>query len=151
MNFAALMRIGSLEIVAALAIFGFAAARLQPSSAVPARKAKAIDLALTVRDAAVPGDSRRSVAVQLEQGAPAVLGRSSKAEIGVLDPEVSRRHARFDLDGGVLYLSDCGSSNGTFLNGKRVGDEGIEVRVGDDIDVGNTRITITKTEPASWT
>lgn len=152
MNFAALMRIGSLEILGGLVAFGVIAARLRPASALPARKAEAMDLALSVHDASGgPVGRDRRVALQVGQGEPAVLGRSGQAEVGLLDPEVSRRHARFDLDGGVLYLSDCGSSNGTFLNGKRIGNEGIEVRAGDHIDVGNTRITITRTEPTSWT
>lgn len=150
MNFAALMRIGSLEVVAAFALFAVVVSRWQPGGASLARKPKAVVLGLVVRDAAQPG-TKRALDVALEQGTPAIVGRSSQAAAGVLDPEVSRRHARFDLDGGVVYLSDCRSSNGTFLNGNRVGEEGIEVRAGDDIDVGNTRITITKTEPASWT
>ncbi len=51
----------------------------------------------------------------------------------------------------VLYLTDLGSSNGTFLNGKRLKNEGIEVRPGDDIDVGNTRLTVVGTAPQAWT
>jgi pSer/pThr/pTyr-binding forkhead associated (FHA) protein len=72
-------------------------------------------------------------------------------DVGLLDPEVSRRHARFELARGVVYLTDLQSSNGTFLNGKLLGNEGIEVRPGDDIDVGNTRISVVQTEPAAWT
>jgi pSer/pThr/pTyr-binding forkhead associated (FHA) protein len=75
------------------------------------------------------------------------MGRSGYANVELADPEVSRRHARIDLVRGVLYLADEGSSNGTFLNGKPLGDESIELRPGDDIDVGNTRITISGMEP----
>ena len=33
---------------------------------------------------------------------------------------VSRRHARLHIDRGTLYLTDLGSSNGTFVGGKRL-------------------------------
>lgn len=150
MNFAALMRIGSLEILAALIVFGAIAGRLQPGVFAPRRRAAGIRLWVRVREAPGLGPDRE-VQLTVARGDPAVIGRSSQVQVGLLDPEVSRRHARLDLERGVLYLSDCGSSNGTFLNGKRVDQHGIEVRHGDHIDVGNSRITITRTEPISWT
>ena len=150
MTFAAQMRLGSLEILAALAVFGVLAGKLCPRTLAPRRAAAAMDLQLLIREA--PGiGGRREVALTVAGGTPAVVGRSSQAQVGLLDPEVSRRHAAFDLERGVLYLADCASSNGTFLNGKRIDEGGIEVRAGDDIDVGNTRITLLKAEPASWT
>lgn len=149
MSFDAQMRIGSLEILAALAVFGFIAARFRPD-AVPAQRASAVNLLLSVRDAV--GGTPREVAITIGHGeSDAVVGRSSTAQVGLLDPEVSRRHARFELARGVVYLTDLDSSNGTFLNGKLLGREGIEVRAGDDIDVGNTRISVMKTEPVAWT
>ncbi len=148
MNFDAHMRIGSLEILAALILFGAIVAKIRPSA--PAQRVTAMRLLLNVRDAvtAMP----REVAVTVgEQDGGAIVGRSSNAAVGLLDPEVSRRHARFELARGVVYLTDLQSSNGTFLNGKPLGHEGIEVRPGDDIDVGNTRISVVQTEPAAWT
>lgn len=141
------MRIGSLEILAAFAAFAFVASRFPTGEQEP--RAQGLDLRVSVRDAS--RRARQELAMRLDGSGPIIVGRSSAAEIGLTDPEVSRRHARFDFDRGVLYVSDCGSSNGTFLNGKRIGDEGIEVRSGDAIDVGNTRITIMETEPTSWT
>ncbi len=48
------------------------------------------------------------------------LGRGGELEIPVLDPTVSRRHARLrQTDNGVLVI-DLRSMNGTFINGKRV-------------------------------
>jgi hypothetical protein len=149
-NFDAHMRIGSLEILAGLALFGVLAARVRPSSSAARARATAMRVRLNVRDAV--GGPAREVAFALGEGEkPAIVGRSSEADVGVLDPEVSRRHARFDLAKGVLYLTDLESSNGTFLNGKLLGNEGIEVRAGDDIDVGNTRISVMGTEPSAWT
>lgn len=143
------MRIGSLEILAALVLFGAVAARIRPG-AQPAQSLARVRLHLNVRDAGTGGS--REVVVNAGRGEDgALIGRSSSAHVGLLDPEVSRRHARFEVVRGVVYLTDLESSNGTFLNGKRLGAEGIEVRAGDDIDVGNTRISITEAEPVAWT
>jgi len=80
---------------------------------------------------------------------PVVVGRSSGADVPLLDPLVSRHHARLDLDDGVVYVTDLQSSNGTFLNGSRVG-ESIEVRPGDRLDVGGAKVTFVGTK-TSWT
>jgi len=145
---AAHLRVGSLEILGALAVFGVLTARFWPDA--PAEVVPAVTVVLDVRDA-VAGPPRE-LSLQLAAGGePRILGRSSQAHIGLLDPEVSRRHAQIELFKGVVYLEDLDSSNGTFLNGKPVADEGIEVRPGDQIDVGNTRITVMGITPASWT
>lgn len=146
MNFPAIMRVGSLEILGALAAFGLVTARLRPGAF--AAGPKALIVALTVQDA--PGLRRppREVAVTVAEGSACCIGRASQADVELADPEVSRRHARLDLVRGVLYVSDAGSSNGTFLNGKPLGGESIELRRGDDIDVGNTRIIVNGTEAA---
>jgi S-DNA-T family DNA segregation ATPase FtsK/SpoIIIE len=145
MNFAAVMRVGSLEILGALAAFGILAARLQPAR--PADRARALALSMRVREAPALRSAARDVEVTVSEGTPCVMGRSSQADVELADPEVSRRHARFDLVQGVLYVTDEGSRNGTFLNGKPLDGESIELRPGDDIDVGNTRITISGMEP----
>jgi hypothetical protein len=143
------LRIGSLEILAALSLFGVIAARMRPAEKGPS---PALDVHLRVRESAAGGGAARDLTVGLDAESPArLIGRSRDADIALADPEVSRRHARFELVHGVVYLSDLGSSNGTFLNGKPVEHEGIEVRPGDDIDVGNTRISVIGTGPASWT
>jgi pSer/pThr/pTyr-binding forkhead associated (FHA) protein len=77
---------------------------------------------------------------------PLELGRDKGAEIVLHDPEVSRRHARFESHEGFVYLEDLKSSNGTFLNGRRI-TEAIEIRQGDEIDVGTTRILVTSVRP----
>ena len=64
------------------------------------------------------------------------IGREG-CDIVVPDPEVSRRHAAVRaLDSG-LAVEDLGSTNGTFVNDKRV--TGIaELKEGDRLRVGNT-------------
>lgn len=146
MNFTAAMRVGSLEILAALAVFGYIGARIRPG--IPAARPKALTLALVVREG-VSRAQPREVQLALDEGTPAIVGRTSQADIPLGDPEVSRRHARLDLVRGVVYLADLGSRNGTFLNEKTLGDESIELRPGDDIDVGNTRITVLSMGPSA--
>jgi hypothetical protein len=51
---------------------------------------------------------------------PMSLGRSPDNEIAIHDPEVSRRHATITFRGGLHQVEDAGSTNGTFVNGRRV-------------------------------
>lgn len=48
------------------------------------------------------------------------LGRETSNEIVVSDVEVSRRHARLTFQAGTYLLEDNGSTNGTFVDGKRL-------------------------------
>lgn len=48
------------------------------------------------------------------------LGRDPNNEIVIMDPEVSRRHARFVLTGTDYSVEDLGSTNGTLVRGIRV-------------------------------
>jgi pSer/pThr/pTyr-binding forkhead associated (FHA) protein len=133
MTFPAQMRIGSLEILAALAVFGAVVGRRR-FAAAPAGPENLLVL-LSVNG--------RTVKLDIVQGhAPRIVGRSSDADVPLADPEASRQHAAFQVAGGALYVTDLGSRNGTFLNGKRLASEGIELKVGDHVDVGNTRIEI---------
>jgi adenylate cyclase len=49
-----------------------------------------------------------------------VLGRSTQATVRLADREVSRKHSQIDLEGGEYMLRDLGSSNGTYVNGRRI-------------------------------
>ena len=57
--------------------------------------------------------------VELTQ-AELVIGRSAPAGLIIVNPEISRRHARVFYQQGKYILEDLGSSNGTFQNGKRL-------------------------------
>lgn len=59
----------------------------------------------------------------------------------VIDSEfASRQHVLFLNDGNQLFLRDLGSSNGTFLNGRRV--TGEQLKPGDRVTIGEVAIMI---------
>ena len=133
------LRIGSLEITAALAVVAVLAARPRLHGAIEIGSISPMQLGLEI----VERHARRPV-----RGRPSFyVGRAKDAGISLQDPEVSRRHARFSSHDGAVYVEDCKSRNGTFLNGRRIG-EAIEVREGDEIDVGTTRMVVTSVRPA---
>lgn len=68
------------------------------------------------------------------------IGRAPECELVLKDSRVSRRHARLQARGGVLVLTDLGSTNGTRVNGNRVSE--VVLGVGDRIQVGDTSIVV---------
>jgi FHA domain len=48
------------------------------------------------------------------------LGRSLDCDIAIVSPQVSRQHARLELEGDKLIVEDLGSANGTVVNGKTI-------------------------------
>ena len=65
-----------------------------------------------------------------------VLGRGTEADIRLPDTGVSRKHADVQLDGDSVAVQDLGSTNGTLVNGRRVGFQ--ELFDGDVIRVGHS-------------
>lgn len=60
-----------------------------------------------------------------------IIGRDPGCDIVINGPHVSRRHAELSMRGGKLWVKDLGSSNGTFVNGKRT--EEIALKNGDEV------------------
>ena len=59
--------------------------------------------------------------LELNTGAPFVVGRSNDCDLTVPSQRISRRHA--EIHGGgedTFVLKDLGSQNGTLVNGKRI-------------------------------
>ncbi|HEY6275021.1 MAG TPA: DUF1707 and FHA domain-containing protein [Streptosporangiaceae bacterium] len=64
-----------------------------------------------------------------------VIGRSPESDLAVPDMTVSWRHAELRCTAGEWVLTDLGSTNGTRVNGWRVGG-GFVVRPGDHVSFG---------------
>ncbi len=74
-------------------------------------------------------------------GAGVSVGRSSDADIVLDDPYASEFHFRIVVHDGSVVLSDLGSTNGTYVNGRRV-TVPTNLGKGDSIQVGNTILEI---------
>lgn len=70
-----------------------------------------------------------------------VIGRDPRDAIVIHAPDVSRRHARFVVEGTTVTIEDLGSKNGTFIGSSRVVGAR-RVRPGDDIMVGTIRLRL---------
>ncbi len=78
----------------------------------------------------------------LLRGSSITIGRDITNQIQVHDTEVSRHHARIDVnDDKSLRLTDLGSSNGTFINSRKVTSQ--ILRSGDRVQVGGTLMIFT--------
>ncbi len=49
-----------------------------------------------------------------------VIGRAPSNDLCLPDPRVSRQHTEFVWEGERYHVQDCGSINGTFVNGERL-------------------------------
>ena len=58
--------------------------------------------------------------VNLRAGVAATIGRDEHCTVVLHSPQVSRNHAEVLLEGRTALVRDLGSSNGTFVNGRRV-------------------------------
>lgn len=75
--------------------------------------------------------------IDLSRGGSYLIGRE-KADIEIDDDKVSRKHAEIGLYGPEAYvLRDLASTNGTFVNGRRVGEK-VKLRHWDLIRIGDT-------------
>jgi FHA domain len=139
MNFDVRMHLGTLEMTAALLVVAVATIRPNVRAATEIGRHVPLAIDLEIADA---GISRRFAGPT-----PVRVGRAAGG-VSLKDPEVSRNHARLESRDGIAYVVDLESRNGTFLNGRRV-DEPIEIRTGDTIDVGTTRLLVRSVQP--WT
>ncbi|TCO68162.1 FHA domain-containing protein [Caldanaerobacter subterraneus] len=63
------------------------------------------------------------------------IGRSDECDIVIESPYVSARHALIKKRGKRFYIEDLNSTNGTFVNGKRV--KVARIKNGDIITLGD--------------
>lgn len=70
-----------------------------------------------------------------------VMGRSDETDVVIDDPYASEFHLRLVSQENGMMLHDLGSTNGTYVNGRRVSAP-TELRRGDTIQVGKTVMEI---------
>jgi pSer/pThr/pTyr-binding forkhead associated (FHA) protein len=56
---------------------------------------------------------------------------------------VSRRHAHVFIKSGAPFVEDLGSTNGTFVNGERLGASALELKDGDSVAFGGSHFSYT--------
>lgn len=69
------------------------------------------------------------------------IGRHQDNDIVIDHMGVSGRHARVAVEGPSVVLTDLQSTNGTFVNGRRVGQ--VELRPNDWVTIGRHILTFT--------
>ena len=86
--------------------------------------------------AMIPGGKRVSV------------GRVSDNELALNDASVSKIHAALTMNPqGTLLVADTGSTNGTFINGRRISyGEARQIEEGDVVGFGDVEVRFRKTE-----
>jgi hypothetical protein len=72
------------------------------------------------------------------------IGRAATCQVALADDSyVSQLHARLFRRDGSIFLEDLGSTNGTFLNRKKVASP-VALRRGDRIQIGRTVLEVAK-------
>ena len=66
------------------------------------------------------------------------IGRGLQADVRINDEGISRTHAMVECDEGGYYLSDAGSTNGTYANGTKV--DRYPLQEGDKIQIGSSSV-----------
>jgi len=77
----------------------------------------------------------------IKEGWKLTIGRGADADVIVDNTAISREHTSLELKDGLYILSDLGSLNGTFVNGKKI--NGTEyITQEDDIKLGKFKLSV---------
>lgn len=114
---------------------------LAPGQAIPSvdNGAGLVKLCLELVDGQQAG---RQIECSVEKSM--ILGRSKEmCDLSFADVRISKQHCVLEEQGGNLFLSDLGSSNGTYVNQVRV-QKKCAIRAGDTIRIGNTTLRVVR-------
>ena len=75
------------------------------------------------------------------------IGRTSESAVVIGDSGLSRRNTTVFRDGDDILVVDEGSTNGTFLNGERLGTQPRQLRDGDELRLGELLIHVFYSRP----
>jgi hypothetical protein len=85
----------------------------------------------------------------LLEGNTVSIGREEDNEVVLPDRRISRRHAVIEREGDRYYIRDCGSKNGTFVNGNLL-QARVPLKDGDAIQIA-TGFTLTFVDAGATT
>lgn len=77
------------------------------------------------------------------------IGRDPVSEIVIDDPEISRHHARLTIGPAGYYLQDMASTNGSFVDGERLGGEPYALSPGQVVMLGSNVTLVYQAIPES--
>jgi pSer/pThr/pTyr-binding forkhead associated (FHA) protein len=90
---------------------------------------------------------RKGEAISLEQAQlPLTIGRDSENKLCIESAAISRFHAEIFTDEGNYFLRDLQSTNGTFLNGRKIERE--KLGPGDEFSVANINMSVEAAQSA---
>ena len=86
------------------------------------------------------GDAEKGTTVRLRP-AGHTIGRSPDADVVIDDPYASEFHARVESNEGGTLVHDLGSTNGTYVNGRRISAP-TPAGQGDTVQIGKTILEV---------
>lgn len=110
-----------------------------PAGATPAPKVKRRRSEPRLIVLEPPGLAGRS----FELGEELTMGRAAGCQITLEDTYVSQLHARVFRRDGQIWVEDLGSTNGTFLNRRKV-TAPVAIRRGDRLQLGQTVLELSR-------
>ena len=70
------------------------------------------------------------------------VGREAGLGLSLIDePTLSRKHAELERSGSQLVVRDLGSTNGTFVNGRKVSSDTV-INPGDTVQFGSVQFSV---------
>ena len=76
-----------------------------------------------------------------------MIGRINGNDMIMPDYVISKQHAILEIKRGNYTIRDCGSTNGTMVNGKRLGKKPVNMRNGDVVGFARYEFTFLHPEP----
>ncbi|MGH9800876.1 MAG: FHA domain-containing protein, partial [Blastocatellia bacterium] len=84
-----------------------------------------------------PDGSTREITLPAK---PFIIGKAPECDIVIQDGAISRRHSQIEKRADKVFIKDLNSLNGTFINELRIGEQDWELKDGDSLSVGRTKI-----------
>ena len=107
----------------------------EPGATMPVAE-PASDLAILPSKLVLTAGPRKGQELRLDRR-EITIGRADNADLVIKDEFASTHHAKLVLINGEWLLQDLNSTNGTFVNGKRVGTP-VSVKANIPVQIGNS-------------